>query len=199
MLREEDHVDLPRSAVRFPLELVTPAGLDPDDPATWPSVNGRLEYVGGKLLFMPPCADTQQYVAADASFVLRAWTEGRDDFLVGTNEAGMRLGGETRGADAAVWRRADVGSVTGRFQRVPPLLAVEVAGQDEGETELRIKASWYLEHGVRVVWLVLPDVREVVVVRPDGESRHGLGGRLPAIDELPGLEPPVDRFFKQIV
>ena len=38
-------------------------------------------------------------------------------------------------ADAAVFRGADVGEYTGGFRRVPPVLAVEVAGQDEREGE----------------------------------------------------------------
>jgi hypothetical protein len=40
-------------------------------------------------------------------------------FVVGTNEAGMKLGGAVRGADAAVWRKADVGSASGElFQQI---------------------------------------------------------------------------------
>lgn len=57
------------------------------------------------------------------------------------------------------------------------------------ERELRAKARWYLAQGVGVVWLVLPGSREIVVVRPDGESRHGAGDRLPEDPRLPGLAP----------
>ena len=52
---------------------------------------------------------------------------------MGTNEAGMRLGDDSRGADAAIWRRAKGDTYDGGFQRMPPVLAVEVAGRDEGE------------------------------------------------------------------
>jgi len=82
--------------------------------------------------------------------------------------------------------------------RVPPILAVEVAGREEGERELRTKARWYLEHGVQVMWLVLPKTREVVVMRADGEERYGLGDRLAADVRLPGLEPAVSEFFDQL-
>src|SRR5207249_11430519 len=86
------------------------------------------------------------------------------EFAVRTNEAGMRLGDDSRGADAAIWRRAHEGAYHGGFRRVPPVLAVEVAGRDEREPELRDKARWYLGVGVPIVWLVLPEQRAVIVV-----------------------------------
>jgi Uma2 family endonuclease len=182
---------------RFPVEVRHP-GFDPDLPETWPSIVGRFEFVNGRLLYTPPCADTQQYVAVDVVHLLREWSEGRSEFLVGGNEAGMKLGRDIRGADAAIWRRADAGAPKGRFQQTPPLLAVEVAGEDEGEDDLREKARWYLEHGVRVVWLVLPDSREVVVVDQGATTRHRVGESLSEVPELPGLIPPVARFFAQL-
>ena len=117
---------------------------------------------------------------------------------MGTNEAGMRLGDDSRGADAAMWHRAKGDTYDGGFQRMPPALAVEVAARDEGEPELRDKARWYLGVGVPIVWLVLPAEREVVVVTSEGERRYGAGERLPADPRLPELAPVTDEFFIQI-
>jgi hypothetical protein len=47
--------------VRFPVELRI-EGFEPLQPGTWPALEGRLEYVGGRLLYIPPCADYQQDV-----------------------------------------------------------------------------------------------------------------------------------------
>jgi Uma2 family endonuclease len=110
----------------------------------------------------------------------------------------MKLGNDVRAADAAVWRRADVGTPTGHVQHVPPVLAVEVAGTDEGEVELLQKAQWYLAQGVASVWLVFPATRDVIVVHPKGESRHAADSRLPETPELPGLNPEVAAFFTQL-
>ena len=120
--------------------------------------------------------------------------------MVATNEAGIRLVGTSRGADAALWRKRDIGEYTGGFRRVPPLLAVEVAGAEEGDTEadLRAKAQWYLRVGVEIVWLVLPEPREVLVITNDGEVRLGLGQRIPPHARVPGLSPLVDELFVQI-
>jgi Uma2 family endonuclease len=184
--------------VRFPLAAPTPPGFDPEDPSTWPDFPGRWEFVGGRLLFTPPCGDEQADVVVGVLWAFQPWADRHPEFVVGGNEAGMILGGETRGADAAVWRRDQVGPATGKYRRVPPVLAVEVAGADEGEAELREKGRWYLSNGVAVVWVVLPETREVVVLTSDGESRHGRDHHLPQVPELPDLQPSVASIFRQL-
>jgi Uma2 family endonuclease len=196
-LLDDDEVVLRRTGVRFPIELRPPA-FCADEPQSWPRVEGRLEYLEGKLFFMPPCGETQQEVAGDVVFILRSWSENHQDFFVGANEAGMKLGTDIRAADAAVWRRADVASVGTGLRHVAPILAIEVAGQDEEEPVLREKSRWYLDHGVALVWLVLPASREVVLCTVTGESRHAVGARLPDDSRVPDLAPDVSQFFAQI-
>lgn len=196
-LLDDDVIVLRRTGVRFPVEL-RPAGFNADDLTSWPDADGRLEWVAGKLLYMPPCADVQQYVAADVIHVLRSWSDTRAGMIVGGNEAGMKLGGDIRAADAAVWREQDVGRAMGKLQSVPPVLAAEIAGEDEDEEVLREKADWYLRHGVAIVWVILPETREVLVLRNDGDTRRSRGQRLPEVPQLPGLAPEVERFFVQI-
>jgi hypothetical protein len=107
------------------------------------------------------------------------------DFVLGTNEAGMRLAGATRASDAAIWRRSDFGFGTG-LARKPPLLAVEVAGEDDPESQLLEKSGWYLAVGVPVVWIALPETREVVVVTAAQTQRLAGDDPLPAHPDLPG-------------
>lgn len=191
-------IPLPRGGVRFPFELTPPPGFRVDQPSTWPKVPGRLEYVGERLLYMPPCGDRQGKIVASVMGVLEPWGETHSEFEVAGNEIGMILDGEVRGADAAIRRRPEVEEGTDGFWRTPPVLAVEVAGQDEEEPELREKARWYLRHGVRTVWLILPKTREVLVLHGSDESKHRGGERLPADPDLPGLNPTVDRLFRQL-
>ncbi|MBI2898307.1 MAG: Uma2 family endonuclease [Deltaproteobacteria bacterium] len=198
---QDEPVVLGRGSLRFPVELRPPRGFAPEDPGTWPSVEGRLEFVGGRLLYMPPCGDTQQAVAPDVIHVLKKWAEAHPEFSVGGNEAGMCLRGEIRGADAAIWRRGDLPPPSGKYRSVPPVLAVEVAGEDddEDETALRSKARWYFDHGVIVAWLVLPRTREVVVLEPAGKDRrYHSGERLEESPSLPGLVPRVEDFFADL-
>ena len=195
--RYEETIPLPR-AIRFPVELIPPEGFDPERLETWPKIEGRLEYVNGRLLYMPPCGDMQQDTVGDVVLLLGAWARVHPDFVFSTNEAGMVLGGDARGADGAIWRRADVGKYEHKFRRVPPILAVEVAGEDEDEPALRDKAAWYLGAGVQVVWIVLPEQREVVVITGVGEHRCRLGEILAPHSALPDLTPRVADFFVQI-
>lgn len=134
----------------------------------------------------------------DTAYLLRTWSERLPAFIVGGNEAGMKLGGDIRAADVAVWARRR----RRRAKRATSLSAAdsggEVAGEDEDESALTEKARWYLGHGVGVVWLVLPETREVVVIRDGRTERFGRGESLSATESLPGLEPEVARFFAQI-
>lgn len=189
---------IPRGGVEFPLQLKPPEGFRAEEPSTWPRVTGRVEFVRGRLLYMPPCGDDQQDVALSVAGILDEWCRKTPGFVAGANEAGMILGGEVRGADAAVWRKDAVGPRTGGYRRSPPLLAVEVAGRDEGEEQLRLKARWYLDKGVQVVWVVLPATREVIVLQGAGEARHSAPASVPTDAHLPGLAPEVARFFAQL-
>lgn len=99
---------------------------------------------------------------------------------------------------AAVWSRTVAGPSTGRLRHSPPILAVEVAGQDEDEDVLRGKAQWYLEHTVQLVWLILPSTREVIVIGPASEARCSADEHLPEHPSLPDLKPRVSELFSQL-
>ena len=189
---------LPRYAVKLPYVLPTPESFDPGRPEAWPKVEGRIEFVEGRLLYMPPCGDEQQGVAVDVVTELNLWRRDHAQFFVGANEAGMMLGGDVRGADAAVWRATEVRPFTGGFPRKPPVLAVEVAGKDDTLEMLADKAEWYLRKGVEVVWVVIPAERTVRVITRAGMTEHGQDDRLPGHPALPGLTPEVADFFRQL-
>lgn len=156
-----------------------------------------MEYVDGKLLYLPPCADEQAEVVSGVVYELVSWTKQHPDYVVGTNEAGMLLGKSVRGADAAIWQRDDE-HVSGTLRRTPPVLAVEVAGEDDEVEALRKKARWYVKQGVEVVWLVFPKTRSVSVVVGSRARTFKNGDRLPAPKALGGLEPRVRDLFFQL-
>jgi Uma2 family endonuclease len=147
---------------------------------------------------MPPCGLQQGIVATRLIRVLDEWTDSHGEFVVGGNETGILLDDDVRAADGAVWLRAAVQTAEKKFPRVPPVLAAEVAGRDEGERSLVAKAQWYLARGVRVVWVLLPDTREVIVVTSDGTLRRRGDEMLPPHHALPDLAPPASAFFGRL-
>jgi hypothetical protein len=130
--------------------------------------------------------------------VLRDWAGTSREFVIGGHEAGVLLGDDVRAAEAAVWLRASVHPVEKKFPRVPPVLVAEVAGRDEGEASLLAKARWYLARDVPIVWVLLPDTREVVVVTAGGVTRHRGDETLPPHPALPDLARRAPAFFVQL-
>lgn len=193
----EETITLPR-ALRFPVELRPPEGFDAEKLETWPRLVGRLEHVEGRLLYMPPCGDVQQDTVTDVVITLGAWVRAHAEFVLATNEAGMRLGSATRAADAAIWRRADLAGYRGGLRRIPPVLCVEVAGEDDPEATLVEKATWYRAHGVPVVWVVLPATRELLIISDEATTRLGRSDTIAAHAALPGLSPSVAELFTQL-
>jgi hypothetical protein len=73
-----------------------------------------------------------------------------------------------------------------------------VAGADEPEAQLVDKAGWYLSVGVPVVWIALPDSREVLVVTAQGTRRSAGAQLLPDHPDLPDLRVTAGDCFLQI-
>jgi Uma2 family endonuclease len=196
-LDRDDVMQVP-SSVLLPIELAPPPEFDPARPETWPRVEGRLEWVGERLLWMPPCGVRQFTRVWDVVGAIDAWLRLHPEFVGGTNEVGLLLDGDVRAPDVAVFRTGDVDGSSRGFARLAPVLAVEVSGAQENETSLREKARWYLAKGSEVVWLVLADSTEVIVLTAAGERRCGLDDVMPEHPSLPGLTPRVGEFFRNL-
>jgi Uma2 family endonuclease len=186
------------SSVLLPIELAPPPGFDPARPETWPQVVGRLEWVGGRLRWMPPCGGRQSRRVWDVMRAVESWLQRHPEFVGGTNEGGLLLDGDVRAPDLAVFHARDIDESSTGFVRTAPVLAVEVSGAREDETSLREKARWYLEKGSEVVWLVLAESAEVIVLTATGECRCGPADVMPAHPSLPGLTPRVGEFFRNL-
>ena len=85
--------------------------------------------------------------------------------------------------------------ITG-YAEVAPDLVVEVASPSDSRREVHDKAHMWLNHGVRLVWVVRPETRTVDVYRPD-EPIATLGEQdsLDGLDVLPGFACEVSAVF----
>jgi Uma2 family endonuclease len=79
---------------------------------------------------------------------------------------------------------------------IPPDLAVEVISPNDLAADLNLKIEEYLRAGVKLVWVVDPDVRTVDVYRRDGTTqRLHENDRLSGEDVVVGFERTVAAFF----
>jgi Uma2 family endonuclease len=87
----------------------------------------------------------------------------------------------------------------GAFLEVPPDLAVEVLSPSNTAREMEIKLEEYAKAGVKLVWYVDPERKEVDVY-PKGNPRRkktlGVRDTLDGGDVLPGFEVPVAKLFE---
>jgi Uma2 family endonuclease len=82
------------------------------------------------------------------------------------------------------------------FTEETPLLAVEVLSPSDRPSRVARKVHQYLQAGVKLVWVVDPEVQEVGVHRPGVELEIlGVEATLAGGDELPGFECRVAEIF----
>jgi Uma2 family endonuclease len=145
----------------------------------------RYELVAGTLRGSEPPGGVHGQVAMSLGYRLHG-------FVVGTRlgvvlvESGfvLRRGPDTvRGSDLSfvTAERLGPGVVPAGFLPVAPDLAVETRSPDDRPAEVAEKVANYLDAGTRLVWVVDPANRDVVVYRADGSVT-----RLGAMDWLDG-------------
>lgn len=160
----------------------------------------RRSLVRGEVVETMPPGGLHGTVASEIAFRLHTWAKGGPKGHVGV-ESGFLLARNpdtVRGPDVYYVgpERAPNTGVPEAFWDIAPDLAVEVVSPGDGADEVRQKVRDYLAAGTRLVWLVYPRTREVVVHTPDGLSRaYGEGDTLEAFDALPGFACAVTQLF----
>jgi Uma2 family endonuclease len=119
-----------------------------------------------------------------------------------TGDTNFVLDGEA--GDLQLKRRPDIAYVaSNRLKKSKgyiygaPDLAIEVISPSERPTAIRRKLGEYLEFGVKQVWQVYPDTKEIIVHFPDNTSRtYGSGETISGGDLLPGFSLEVAQIFE---
>ena len=82
------------------------------------------------------------------------------------------------------------------FMKIPPDWAIEVVSPGNTRREIERKTSMYLAHGVKGVWIVYPDRRQVVVHAPDNDPLvFGDNAAITGIEPFPGVSVEVRENF----
>jgi Uma2 family endonuclease len=170
------------------------ARLDPDDEA------GELD--AGR--WVPVTRSTWRHgeIVGNAYALLRSYARAHPGWRVAVADPGTKLGRDPdilRGPDTAIVRaeRAPTGRGAAGWLEGAPDVAVEVIGDAQPASELTKKALEYLAAGARMVWVLDPEPRQVMVFTPPGGLRVvGPDDTLDGAEVLPGFSAKVAEFFE---
>jgi len=140
-----------------------------------PHDGSRQELVRGEVLTMPPPSRTHGRVQINIGGLLNLFVNER---MLGQVTVNSGIITETdpdtvRGPDVSYWsnERLPPGAATGVYPIVPPDLCVEVVSPGNRPKRMQEKIADYFTHGVRMVWIIDPEMRTVTVYRSPDEGR----------------------------
>ena len=177
---------------------ITAAPITPEDLLAMAEAN-RFELVDGALVENPAGFESD-IVGGEVYSALRAFCVANRTGLA-TSEASYQCFPDAptkvRRPDASFIRAERLPAIIPRGNcRIAPDLAVEVVSPNELFSAVREKVREYLSAGVRLVWVVNPPTRSVLVYRADGTVADiGPDGELDGDDVLPGFRCPVASLF----
>lgn len=176
--------------------------LTADDLMRLPRGRGaRHELIRGELRTMPPSGEEHGIVAGEVFGIVRDYVK--------LNRLGYVLAAETgfsiahnpdtvRAPDMAFIsaRRFPMSGPSTKYSEIAPDLLAEVVSPSDTENEVIAKVQQWLAFGVRLVWVVYPRTRSVIVYRSLRDpQRLASNDELTGEDILPGFKCKVADFF----
>lgn len=156
------------------------------------------ELVRGTVVREPRPGSPHGVLQVELAYRLRRWAENSGARV--TAESGYVLSEApptVRGPDLAVVLDAGrVGTGPADWTDGAPDVAVEILSPSDRSTDIHAKTLEYLEAGARLLWIVDPATRSVVVHRPDGSAQLLAGDAvLDGEGVLPGFALPLSDLF----
>ena len=162
----------------------------------------RYELVNGELRTMTPAGYEHGDIVAEIGMRLRVYVRANGLGRVSGAETGFRLHSNpdtVRAPDVAFVSqvRIPAGKLPQGYFPGAPDLAVEVISPSEVAADIQSKVTEYFEAGVRLVWIVYPNNRQVAVYRSvlDGVILSA-DDTLDGADLIPGFACRVAEFFE---
>lgn len=93
--------------------------------------------------------------------------------------------------------RVPEGDALTRIGRIMPDVVIEVAGVSQKKAPMTAKAQDWLRAGVKLIWIVWPEAKQIVVWRNRFDAPEALGAGDVLADEtlLPGFSHPIADLF----
>ncbi len=161
----------------------------------------RLELVRGEIHTMTPSGGRHGEVAIEVGALIRAHVKG--------NRLGRVTGAETGyilSTNPDTVRAPDVGFVSSarapeplpdEFVPYAPDLAVEVVSPYDTATKIHQEVAEYLRAETRLVWVLYPESKTIVIHTPSGARTLTEQDILDGSDVLPGFSVPVREMFPE--
>jgi Uma2 family endonuclease len=123
------------------------------------------------------------YVTVESGYVLFKNPDGRDT---------------VRGPDVAfVAKERLPNGYPEDYMPFAPELAVEVVSPNDVIYEVEAKVEEYLRAGTKLVWVISPRLKTVIVYQKNGITAYDLNGTLDGGDVLPGFKLSVAAIFRR--
>ena len=163
--------------------------------AALPADGPLRELIQGRIVDVPPAGTDHSILAALIATLLNNAALTRQLGIVTGEQGGYRLSENTvRAPDVAFmsWGRL---RREGAYAVGGPDLVVEVVSPGDSAGDLQIKITEYFAAGTRVLWVVYPDTRQIVVHTPEAARTLNQADTLDGGDVLPGFSTPVSAIF----
>jgi Uma2 family endonuclease len=166
--------------------------------------NTRLELSEGEIIEMPPAGGKHGGIVFQIGLPIGMHVKQHKLGYVTAAETGYVLHQNPDGKDTV--RAADLGFVAAA--RLPDGLpsghipfahdfAVEVVSPSDRADQIEKKVTQYLQSGTRLLWIVYPATKTVVVYSANSMRRFEMGEILDGEDVLPGLSLAVADIFAE--
>ena len=165
------------------------------------NVDRHWELERGEVIEFPLPKPLHGLVCANAAWQLSHFADARGWGYVCTNNVGLILDRDpatVRGPDVVYFDDdASTDDINDEWVDVPPVIAVEVLSPDERVNQVALKVDEYLAFGVKQVWVVDPEAKDIAIHRV-GVSMRLLSqdDELSGGDDLPGFSCRVSDFFR---
>ena len=168
------------------------------DLETYAQLDGDYELDEGRLVPLTNPSPPHGRACAALTIALGSFVKQHKIGEVWCNDTGFVLQetpATVRGPDVAFVRQERIpGRLRKDWLRGAPDLVVEVASPGNRRGDLQRKIGQYLHAGARLVWVVYPAKRKVLVYTPDGDVRT-ITDTLDGEDVLPGFRLPLSEIF----
>lgn len=166
-----------------------------------PQDDRKSELVKGELIYMAPTGGIHGVLSMRLGRILDLYVVQNNLGLVCAAETGFTLKHEpdtVRAPDVSFISKEKLGEagIPDKYWNFAPDLAVEVLSPSERAGEVITKVNEYLRAGTRMVWVINPKSKTVMVYRSDGNVRRlTLEDELDGEDVVPGFQCPINKIF----